>query len=96
MKHQFVHQFEDDPFLSDFEIDLDPPSAGRIRFEVDGKDIWLSANRVGWLHLARVCAEMGLHSKFKPGYHIHRSFDLSDSSAPLQRVTFELADEGAA
>jgi hypothetical protein len=45
-----------------------------VQFKVDGGDIWLSANRSGWLHLARICAEMGLHTESANGYHFHRGY----------------------
>ena len=91
--HRFVHEFEDDPRLGDFDVDLDPPPEARIQFDLDGKDIWLSANRAGWLHLACICAEMGLHSEFQPGYHFHRSYDWGYSPKQGQEVSFELAGD---
>ncbi len=91
--HRFVHEFEDDPPLGEFDVELDPPPEARIRFDMDGEDIWLSANRAGWLHLARICAEMGLHSEFQPGYHFHRSYDWGDSPKPGQEISFEFAGE---
>jgi hypothetical protein len=93
MRHRFVHEFEDDPPLGDFEVQLDPPEDARIQFHLDGRDIWLSANRAGWLHLARICAEMGLHTESKPGYHFHRSYDWKTSLAPGHEVSFELSEE---
>jgi hypothetical protein len=96
MRHRFAHEFEDDPPLGDFDIDLDPPHGTRIQFDVNDKDIWLSANRAGWLHLARICAEMALHSQFKPGYHFHRTADWKDSVGDRHDVSFELLDDGQA
>ena len=93
MKHLFVYEFEDDPPLSDLAIDLDPPPGASIKFNLDGKDIWLSANREGWLHLARICAEMGMQSQSKPGYHFHRSYDWGESPEPGQEVSFELSGD---
>ena len=92
MKHKFVHEFDDDPELSDFGMDLDAPEGALIKFELSGRDIWLSANRAGWLHLARICAEMGSHSTFSTGYHFHRTYDWKVSPKPGEEVTFELAD----
>jgi hypothetical protein len=94
MKHQFVHEFEDDPPLGDFDIDLDAPEGAHIQFDLNGRAIWVSANRAGWLHLARVCAEMALHSRNKPGYHFHRAYDWRDSVDPAREVSFELAGDG--
>jgi hypothetical protein len=53
MRHKFVHEFEDDPRW-DFDVDLDPPAGATIKFDLDREDIWLSCNRAGWLHLARI------------------------------------------
>lgn len=93
MKHRFVHEFEDDPRLGDFDIELDAPQGAHIQFDLNARDIWLSANRAGWLHLARICAEMGLHSQNKPGYHFHRTYDWKDSSGPHNEVSFELSND---
>ena len=96
MKHKFVHEFEDDPPHGDFEVDLDAPAGTQIQFELEGENIWLSADRAGWLHLARICAEMALHSGSKPGYHFHRSYDWKSSPVPGKEVSFELtADDGS-
>jgi hypothetical protein len=94
MRHRFAHEFEDDPpDHGDFDIDLDGPQDARIQFDVNNSEIWLSANRAGWLHLARICAEMALYSQFKPGYHFHRTHDWKDSFGPSHEVSFELSDD---
>lgn len=93
MKHKFVHEFEDDPELADFGIDRDLPPGAYIKFDLDNQNIWLSANRAGWLHLARICAEMGMHTTFEPGYHFHRKYDWTDSCEPSHEVSFELGGE---
>ena len=93
MKHRFIHEFENDPPLSDLEVDLDPPAGARIQFELEGDNIWLSANRAGWLHLARICAEMGMHTEFEPGYHFHRAYDWHETTDRDRGVSFELADD---
>jgi hypothetical protein len=82
MKHRFVHEFEDDPPLSDFEVDLDAPQGA----------IWLSADRAGWLHLARICSEMALHTVSSRD-HFHRSYDWEDFPARRRMVSFELSEE---
>jgi hypothetical protein len=55
MKHHFEHDFEDDPPRGDFEVNLDAPQGARIRVDSGDDGVWISANRAGWLHLARKC-----------------------------------------
>jgi hypothetical protein len=93
MKHRFVHEFEDDPPFGDFDIELDTPQGAHIQFDLEGRAIWLSANRAGWLHLARICAEMALHTQNKPGYHFHRTYDWKDSFGPDHEGSFELSQD---
>lgn len=93
MKHRFTHEFEDDPLLGDFDVELDPPPGATIRFDVNGAEIWLTANRAGWLHLAKICAEMGLHSGFSAGYHFHRTRDWQGSVEAVPEVSFELSGD---
>ena len=60
---------------SDFSR-FDPPAGATIRFKLDRDDIWLSCNRAGWLHPA----QFGLRTRFRPGYHFHRSYKWQDFS----------------
>ena len=90
MRQRFIHEFEDD----DFDLELDPPPGATIRFDVVGQEVCVSANRAGWLHLAKICATLGLDSGFTPGYHFHRTRDWQDSHEPGHEVTFGLPDEG--
>lgn len=92
MKHRFIHEFEDDPPLGDFDVELDAPEDATIQFELEGDNIWLSANRKGWLHLARISAEMAMHTQMEAGYHFHRTYDWKDSSESGHEVSFELRE----
>ena len=71
MRHKFVHEFEDDPPHGDFEVDLDVPAGAKIQFDLDAGNIWVSANRAGWLHLAR-----GKHPPSERLAANHRSLQL--------------------
>ena len=72
---RFVYEFQDVGYLS---IYGECPDDAYISFEViDGNNIWLSANRAGWLHLARICCEFGMQSNFEPGYHVHLSTEVA-------------------
>jgi len=94
MRHHFQHEFADDPPRGDFEVNLDAPEGARIRVDAGDDGVSVSANRAGWLHLARICAEMALHSQLPPGYHFHRSRDWSDAptSQASEQVSFELSE----
>ena len=70
-----------------FEFDA-PPSA-QIRMSIDPDEgFWLTANSDGFLHLARVFAEMGLR-KLEDGHHFHQGVDFRGSAGPPE-FSFEL------
>jgi hypothetical protein len=93
MQHRFEHVFDEDEDWTDFSFPLDLPQGASVRFNVGEDGIWLSANRAGWLHLARVCAEMGLRDGFEPGYHFHRTMDWNANVDPGHEVAFEFSGE---
>ena len=68
---KFTHEFDDmsaDGMLS-IETDALPPA--KIKLEVDAEGgFWLTANRDGFLHLARIFAELGL-GNYENGFHFH-------------------------
>lgn len=72
MDKTFTHTVSDSgeghiPFNTDATRDQ------RIEMKVDANgNFWLSANREGFLHLARVFAEVGLR-EFPNGYHFHKN-----------------------
>ena len=91
--HKFVHEFSDGDALGDFQADGNPPKGATIRFELEGENLWLSCNRAGWQHLARICAEMGMHSEFEHGTHFHMPYDWQGSHSLGHEVSFELIDD---
>ncbi len=93
--HKFVHEFSDDDPLGDFQADGSPPEGATIRFELEGENLWLSCNRAGWQHLARICAEMGMCSEFEHGTHFHTPYDWQGSHRRGHEVSFELIDDEA-
>jgi len=82
IKKRFVHEFQDhssEGSLS-FIDECEPPA--RIKLEIDAKgNFWFSANREGWLHFAKIAAELGL-GDYEDGYHFHmdENFRLSGGS----------------
>jgi hypothetical protein len=73
------------------ETDATGKQAIRVNVEENG-NVWLSANREGWLHLARICAELGTRD-FEPLYHFHMTFDFQGSDGSGQEITFEVAEK---
>ena len=89
-KLEFKHQFVDQSEYGTFSFDTDPSKEKRINVQVDEKgNIWLSCNKKGWLHLAKVCAELGL-ADFEPGYHFHKTFDFDTSDGTSPEINFEV------
>jgi hypothetical protein len=90
---EFVHAFEDLSSDGMLSLDLDPPPGAVIRIDLEeGGKVWLSANRTGWLHLARICAELGL-AEYEPGFHFHRDPRFADSDGSGPEVSFEIRGE---
>jgi len=89
MKKTFTYEFEDlseDGMLS-IETDAQPPV--KIKLEIDEEGgFWLGANRDGWLHLAKICAELGL-GNYPDGYHFHKDENFSWSTGSPE-FTFEV------
>jgi len=95
-QHDFVHRFEDHSETGELSIETDVAGAEQIQVEVsEGGKIWLSANRAGWLHLARICAELGL-AAYEPGYHFHKTFDFKESDGSGPEITLGVLDAPAA
>ncbi|MES2463600.1 MAG: hypothetical protein V4671_23750 [Armatimonadota bacterium] len=89
---EFTHRFEEDTEAPQLSIDVDVTDRQHIHINVEeGGNVWLSANREGWLHLARICAEMGTMD-FKPGFHFHMTFDFQGSNGSGQEISFEVAE----
>ncbi len=91
--HKFVYEFTDDPRYGDLSINLDCPPDAYIKFDIyNGNDFWFSANRAGWLHLAKICCEFGMQSQLESGYHVHIS-DFINTEPDDSKVTFELSSD---
>ena len=92
MRKTFTYEFDDlseDGMLS-IETDVQLPA--KIKLEIDEEGgFWLSANRHGWLHLAKVCAELGL-GNYPNGYHFHPDKNFAWSTGPPE-FTFEVNNE---
>ena len=91
----FSHSFSETPELSDLDVDLDLPNGARLEFSCKDGDIWVQANQAGWLHLARICAELGMRPEMAQGYHFHRTAAWGASRGPPE-VSFEVIANGPA
>jgi hypothetical protein len=88
-QYQFVHAFDDETADGMLSVDLDLPDGAVIRVDLqDGGEVWLSANPAGWLHLARICAELGL-GQYEPGFHFHRNLRFAWSDGKPE-ISFEV------
>ena len=71
---KFEHEFEEAPKFGEISDELyETPSGVRIEFSNADNGIWLAANPEGFLHLARIFAELGMR-ELPNGYHFHRSW----------------------
>ena len=88
---KFEHEFEEDPPYSDLSVDTDASPAQFIQVSVRADEkVWISANREGWLHLARICAELGTRD-LEEGYHLHKGFNFVSTDASQPEIQFEIA-----
>ena len=74
---KFEHTFEQDPALSDLTVDQNMPDGAIAGVRVDGKAVLLYANAAGFIHLARLFAELGVRDLVDE-YHIHFGPDFED------------------
>ena len=82
MKKTFTYEFDDlgqEGMLS-IETEATPPIKIKLKIDEE-RGFWLEANKQGWLHLAKICAELGLGSHVD-GYHFHVNESFSWSSGP--------------
>ena len=76
----FTHEFEDESADGSLSIHTDAAPPAKIKLEVDAEgSVWIRANSEGWLHLARVCAELG-SGAYEHGYHFHKDQDFQWSN----------------
>jgi len=74
---KFVHEFEEDPQWGDLSVGLAPPEGAIVGVRVDGKAVLLYANSAGFLHLARIFAELGTRD-LEEEYHFHAGPDFEE------------------
>lgn len=92
ISREFHHVVTDADECVDVEnpFEFDDAPAGSISMSIGKDGFWLSATREGYLHLARVCAEMALRD-FGEAQHFHVGPDFGPSSGAPE-FTFELSN----
>jgi hypothetical protein len=91
-QREFHYRF-DDLSPGALSTDLQPPRGAKIVINIeDGNKVWLSANPAGWLHLARICAELG-SNPYELGFHFHRDFNFGDTVEGGPEITFEVGKD---
>ena len=89
---KFIHEFDLDPANGDLSVETDRGEEQHIKISVeDGQEVWISANKAGWLHLAKICAELGTRD-LEAGYHFHKNFDFKWSSGDEPEISFEVIE----
>jgi hypothetical protein len=91
---QFIHTFAEDPAFGVLDVDIDASSGEVVRINIEaGSKIWISANKAGWLHLARICAELGTRN-LESGYHFHQNYEFSGGGNPAgPEISFEVNND---
>ncbi len=88
---EFRHTFQDGSEGGCLSIEIDATGDEKIEVNIEeGNKIWISANRAGWLHLARICAELGL-GNYEPGFHFHQDFSFHFAEAKWPEISFEVS-----
>ena len=88
---KFEHVFEEEPDYVGLSPELfETPVDAKIEFSVGDDGIWLSANSQGFLHLARIFAELGVRDFGEKGTHFHQPSWLKKPHGPTQEVSVEL------
>ena len=95
LSREFRHSVADADECVDVDrpFEFDDPPPGSISMSLGEDGFWLSASREGYLHLARVFAEMGLRD-FGGPQHFHVNSEFGPSAEPPE-FTFELSSEEA-
>jgi hypothetical protein len=90
-KLRFVHEFDDKGPEGSMSVDTDAAAPAKVRLEVDAEGgVSIRANGEGWLHLARIAAELGLGT-YETGYHFHKDGEFQWSTGAPE-FTFERDD----
>ncbi len=86
---KFIHEFEEDPPLSDLSVNIGLPEGAIAGVRVDGKAVLLYANAAGFLHLARIFSELGTRD-LEEEYHFHVGPDFEDGGGGPDELEFTI------
>ena len=88
---KFAHVFEEASRYSTFTVDvMNDPSSAKIEFQICDQGISLSANLEGYLHRARILAELVTRDFGDEGTHFHKPEWLKKPVGSKQEVSIEL------
>ena len=82
---RFVHEFEDGSPLAELSVSQELPEGAIAGIRVDQKAVLLYANSEGFLHLARIFAELGTRN-LEERYHLHFGPDFEVNGAGPDEV----------
>jgi len=90
---EFHHAVADQGPRRSLSFDAEAAREARIRIdENDEGQLRVQANRAGWLHLARVCAELGL-GNFAPGFTLRLDYDFRWGAGSGPEIVLERLDD---
>ena len=84
---KFVHEFEEDPPLSDLTVDQNMPKGAFAGVRADGNAVLLYANAAGFTHLPRLFAELGTRDLVDE-YHMHFGANFEDGGSEPDQLEF--------
>lgn len=88
---EFKYTFQDSSKDGCLSIETEASSDKKIEIDIEeGRKVWISANKAGWLHLARICVELGL-GDYEPGFHFHQDLTFHSGEAKGPEISFEVS-----
>lgn len=76
MKTRFEYEFEDESPEAKITLEYEPQDDEALRFGSEERGVFLTANRTGFLCLARLFTKLAL-GNYQPGFHLHIGEDFS-------------------
>ena len=91
---RFEYVFSDESSQRKLTFDYGAEDDELLRFGTDdGGEVFLGANRSGFLALAKICIKLAM-GEYKPGYHLHVGEDFSATGLTITLLEDEAASDG--